>query len=620
MAEKKQKLFSDFVPVTTEEWEAKINADLKGRDYERALVWKTYEGFKIRPYYREENLKELDYLDTLPGEFPFVRGNKKTANDWLVRQNIFVTDFAEANKKALDILGKGVASLGFLFSDCNSITKADLAVLLKDICLEAAEINLVCPTDSSNCAKRFAEYVAEGRWDNKRVVASASIDPIGTFVLKGKLDKKAISRLKTVIDETALLPNFRIVGVHGKFFANSGSSIVQELAFSLAQGAGYLTQLTGAGMEIDQVANSIKFNFGIGNNYFMEIAKLRAARLLWAQIVKAYNPKSNDSAKMIAHSESIRFNKTVYDPYVNMLRTQTEAMSAALGGAHSITVLPFDAIYEETTEFSERIARNQQLLLKEETHLDKIVDPSAGSYYIENLTASLIDEAWKLFLSVQEKGGFIAAFSKGFIQTEIKEMAAKRDKNIALRRENILGTNQFPNFNEKIETKFDGSLFEAFDLSATDADVETLKPYRGAQPFEALRYTTDVYSKTHNRPVAFMLTIGNLNFRKTRAQFSCNFFAVAGFSVIDNNGFTTVEQGVAAAKAANADIVVVCSSDDEYAEIVPNVAAQLDDEILVVAGAPACKAELEEKGITNFIHVKSNILEELKSYQEKLGI
>lgn len=620
MADKEQKLFTDFKPVTTEEWEAKINADLKGRDYERALVWRTYEGFNVRPYYREENLKELNYLDTLPGEFPFVRGNKKNNNDWLVRQNIFVTNFETANKKALDILGKGVTSLGFLFDSCNKITRNDLDVLLKDICLEAAEINFVCPGDNSDCAEIFAQYVSEGTWDNDNVIASFAIDPIGTFVLKGKWNKNAISKLKPVLEKTKVLPNFRTIGVHGKFFANSGSSIVQELAFSLAQGAEYLTQLTDTGLNIDEVAKSIKFNFGIGNNYFMEIAKLRAARLLWAQIVKAYGPECDCSAKMIAHCETNRFNKTIYDPYVNMLRTQTESMSAVLGGAHSITVLPFNAIFEETTEFSERIARNQQALLKEESHLDKIADPSAGSYYIENLTASLANEAWSLFLEVQEKGGFISAFHEGFMQAEIKRVAAKRDKNIALRRENLLGTNQFPNFTEKIETEFDGALFLPVDLSEEGAEVETLKPYRGAQVFEELRYKTDVYSKKNKRPVAFMLTIGNLNFRKARAQFSCNFFAVAGFTVIDNNGFATVEEGVAEAKATKADIVVICSSDDEYAEIVPNVAKQLDNEIVVVAGAPACRAELEEKGITNFINVKSNILEELKAYQEKLNI
>lgn len=620
MTNKQQKLFTDFAPITTEEWEAKMIADLKGKDYERALVWKTYEGFNLRPYYRQENLEKLNYLDTLPGEFPFVRGNKKTGNDWLIRQNIFVSDFESANKKALEILGKGVSSIGFYFSNCEKINKNSLDILLKDICLEAAEINLVCPDDSGECAVVFAEYASESKWKNENIQASASIDPIGTFVLKGKLTRDVFSKLKPVIDKTKVLPQFRALGVHGKFFANSGSSVVQELAFSLAQGTEYLTQLTELGLTIDDVAKTIKFNFGIGNNYFMEIAKLRAARLLWAQIVKAYNPESDYPAKLITHSETNRYNLTIYDPHVNMLRTQTEAMSAALGGADSITVLPFNVIYEVPTVFSERIARNQQILLKEESYLDKVTDPAAGSYYIENLTDSLATQAWNLFLDIQEKGGFIAAFRQGFIQKEIKEMASKRDLNIALRRENLLGTNQFPNFTEKITREFDGSLFDPVDLSEEDADVETLKPYRAAQAFEALRYTTDIYSKTNKRPVVFMLTIGNLAMRKARAQFSCNFFAVAGFTVIDNNGFNTVNEGVSAAKSAKADIVVLCSSDEEYAELAPQAAELLVNEILVVAGAPACQKELEEKGITNFISVKSNILEELENYQVMLNI
>lgn len=620
MAEKYKKLFADFNPVSTEEWEAKINADLKGKDYERTLVWRTYEGFNVRPYYRQENLAGKEYLENLPGEFPFVRGNNKTNNDWFVRQNIFVSDFESANKKALSVLGKGATSLGFLFGDCAAVSEENLAVLLKGICLEAAEVNFVCPTDDTKLPELFVDYVSAGNWDNNNVVASAAIDPIGTFVLKGVLDNNALANLKTLVEKAKAVPNFRTIAVHGKFFANSGASIVQELAFALAQGAEYLSQLTDAGVSIDDAAKAIKFNMGVGNNYFMEIAKLRAGRLLWSKIVDAYSPASKEAAKMIVHSETNRYNKTIYDPYVNMLRTQTEAMSAALGGAHSVTVLPFDAVYEESTEFSERIARNQQILLKEESHFDKIADPSAGSYYIETLTESIADQAWKLFLEVEEKGGFVAAFKAGFIQSEIKAMAAQRDKRVAQRRDNILGTNQFPNFNEQLEAGFDGSVFEPVDLSVEGAEVETLKPYREAQAFEALRYTTDMYSKDNKRPLAFMLTMGNLAFRKARAQFSCNFFAVAGFEVTDNNGFATVEEGVAAAKAAGADIVVLCSSDDEYAEIAPKVAEQLDDEILVVAGAPKCMDELKEKGITNFIHVKSNILEELKGYQKKLNI
>lgn len=328
MTDKEQKLFNDFVPVTTEEWEAKINADLKGKDYERALVWKTWEGFSVRPYYRRENLESLNYLDTLPGEFPFVRGNNKTGNNWLIRQNIIVTDFESANKKALEILGKGVTSLGFYFSSCENITKESLGVLLKDICLEAAEINLVCPDDSGNCAEIFAAYVSEGKWSSENVVASASIDPIGTFTLKGKLATDAISNLKAVAEKTKVFPQFRVIGVHGKFFANSGSSIVQELAFSLAQGAEYLTQLTELGLNIDDVAKTIKFNFGIGNNYFMEIAKLRAARLLWAQIVKAYQPASDCAAKMIAHCETSRYNKTIKCTLKALLRTNRSRVAS----------------------------------------------------------------------------------------------------------------------------------------------------------------------------------------------------------------------------------------------------------------------------------------------------
>jgi methylmalonyl-CoA mutase len=324
---------------------------------------------------------------------------------------------------------------------------------------------------------------------------------------------------------------------------------------------------------------------------------------------------------MTIHAETGSWNKTVYDAYVNMLRTQTEAMSASIGGADSITVLPFNAAYEASNEFSDRIARNQQLLLKEESHISKIVDPAAGSYYIEELTAALAENAWKLFIDVQEKGGFIAALREGFIQAEVKKMAAKRDSNVATRRENLLGVNQFPNFTEKVESELDAAVFAPVDLTAEGAEIETLKPYRGAQAFEALRYKTDVYAKTNKRPLAFMLTIGNLAMRKARAQFACNFFAVAGFEVMDNNGFKTVEEGWEAAQKAGAAIVVICSSDDEYAEFAPAAFDAIGGKaIFVVAGAPACTDELKAKGITNFISVKSNLLAELKQYQSQLSI
>ncbi|RKD91892.1 methylmalonyl-CoA mutase small subunit [Mangrovibacterium diazotrophicum] len=624
MAEKYNKLFEEFPPVSSEDWKAKIVADLKGADFDRKLVWRTNEGFSVQPYYRQEDLATVDYLDTLPGEFPFVRGNKTNDNDWYVRQNIVVKDFAEANKKALDVLMKGVTSLGFVFNECNNVTKDDMAVLLKDICLESIEVNFVAKCYTAKIAEAFADYVLAGKWDPKEVVASVACDPFGNYLVYGRMKNGvdgSVEQVKHLIEKSAELPKYRVIAVNAKNFAAAGASAVQELAFALAQGAGYLTALTEAGLETKQVSKNVKFNFSVSANYFMEIAKFRAARMLWAQIVKAYGVSCNGCCKMNAYAETGTWNKTVYDPYVNMLRTQTEAMSAALGGVDSIAVLPFNAIYEDTTVFSDRIARNQQLLLKEESHFDKIVDPGAGSYYIEELTASIAEESWKLFLTVQEKGGFLAAAKEGFIQAEIKAMAQKREMNIATRRENVLGTNQFPNFTEKLEKDLDESVFGATDLTAEDAEIETLKPYRGAMAFEKLRVATDKFAKAGKRPLAFMLTIGNLAFRKARAQFACNFFAVAGYEVKDNNGFATVEEGVAAAKAAGAEIVVICSSDEEYADLAPAASDAMKGEgIFVVAGAPACMDDLKAKGIENFIHVKSNVLEDLKAYNAKLGI
>ena len=623
MAETTNRLFPEFPEVTTQQWEDRIIADLKGKDYEKALVWRTNEGISVKPYYRAENLEGLEFLDNSPGKFPFVRGNY-TENNWLVRQDIRVTDPVAANKKALEVLGKGVNSLGFIF-DCNSRTgAADLAVLLRDICLEAAEVNFTGPCNQDGIAQGFAELVRKGPWENGNVRASLNDDPLGQLLLKGKFsadDEEAVfGTLKRNITESADLPRFRTIGVNGKIYGNSGASVVQELGFSLAQGAEYMIRLTNAGLSAGQVASSIKFNLSIGNNYFMEIAKLRAGRLLWSQIVNAFSPEKECSARMIVHSENTRYNKTVYDAYTNLLRTQTEAMSAALGGAHSVTVLPFDAMYQDPTAFSERIARNQQILLKEESNIDKIADPAGGAYYIETLTASVAEQAWKLFLEIQDQGGFLAAVRSGFIQKQVGEMAARRDANIAQRRENLLGVNQFPNFGEVIEAELPDDVFTPCDRTAEGAEVETLKPYRGAAAFEALRYRTDRYAAKHGRPLAFMLTMGNLAMRKARAQFACNFFAVAGFEVMDNSGFNTVDEGLAAARAANAKIVVVCSSDEEYAGIVPEAAGKLNGEVLVVAGNPACKPDLEAIGVTNFVHVRSNLLIELKQYQGLLDI
>ena len=634
MADSKEKLFSDFSPVSTQEWMDKITVDLKGADFEKKLVWKTNEGFKVKPFYRQEDLEGLKTTEGLPGQYPYIRGIKKDDNTWFIRQDINVNDAAEANAKALDILNKGVDSLGFHIK-AKELNAEYLDTLLKDICCECVELNFsTCQRHTLQLAQLLVAYFQKKGYAPEKLKGSLNFDPISKMMQKGKDVSAVIATGKELVETLAAYPHFRCIAVNSVQLNNAGAYIYQELGYALAWGNEYLNQLVEAGVPAALAAKKIKFNFGISSNYFMEIAKFRAARMLWADIVKQYAPKclrtdcKNTGAdgtcycacKMVAHAETSNFNLTLFDAHVNLLRTQTEAMSAAIAGVNSITVSPFDKAYQTPDDFSERIARNQQLLLKEESHLNRIVDPAAGSYYIENLIVAIAKQAWDLFLSVEEAGGMLQAVKAGSIQEAVNQSNKARHEAVSKRKEILLGTNQYPNFNELAGDKrpLDGCKKcgcggEAHEEEGTLAKLETA---RAASEFEALRLETENSGK---RPKAFMLTIGNLAMRQARAQFSCNFLACAGYQVIDNLGFASVEEGIEAAMKAQADIVVICSSDDEYAEYaIPAFKALNGRAMFIVAGAPACMEELKAAGIENFIHVRCNVLETLREYNSKL--
>ena len=608
-----ENLFNEFSPITTVAWEEIINKDLKGADYDKKLIWKTIEGFNVRPYYRAEDLQHLDYINkNNVAEFPFVRSTK-TENNWKIRQDIFVSNVEEVNKLAVSNIKNGVNSIGFLLY--NDVSESQFDTLLKDIDLEKIEINFLCHSLTDKYVEFLLKYCKKNNIDTNKVTGSNNFDPLGHLILSGVVpcsesNNSVIEEMKKFKNE---LPNFKIISINAGYFNNAGGSIVEELAFGLSMASQYLDKLTDTGNSIDEITKRIRFNFSTGSNYFMEIAKLRAARYLWAKIVEAYNPKDKNSTKINIHSETSFWNKTVYDPYVNMLRVTTEAMSAVLGGTDSLTVYSFDSAYNcNPSDFAYRIAKNVQLIIKEEAHFGKVIDPAAGSYYIENLTNSLIEESWKLFLEVEDMGGFFAAFKTEFIQNKIEETSKLRDKNIATRKEILLGTNQYPNFNEVLKNT---------ELCNCDCDVDgekiakPIKYYRAAEQFEKLRLSVDKFEK---RPVAFMLTIGNLNMRKARSQFACNFFACAGFEVIDNNGFENITEGIKESENKKADIIVLCSSDEEYENYAIEL-KQTTNKIIVIAGNPECKATLEKNGITNFISIKSNVLEELKGYVKILN-
>ena len=612
MAEKKEKLFDQFPGVSYEEWRAKVEADLKGADFNKKLVWRTNEGFNVEPIYRAEDIAGLKTTESLPGQFPYVRGTR-TDNDWLCRQNIIADSAAEANATALGVLNKGINSLGFEVAD-----PADVAVLLKDITLSAVEINLdCCPSKAVAVAKALVEYIKkEGAEETFR--GSVNYNPFRRALRHGSTADLAAVTAEAceLLDVVKDVPGLRCLSVSSVILGNAGAFIYQELGYALSWGAAWMTTLTEAGRKACEVASRIKFDMCVSSNFFMEIAKFRAARMLWAQIVEQYKPCNLDVAKMMVHAMTSRFNQTIYDAHVNLLRSQTETFSACVAGVDSITVTPFDAPYQTPDAFSERIARNQQFLLKEESHMDKVVDPAGGSYYVETLTVSLAREAWKLFLEVEDKGGFFAAVNEGLVQDAVNESCKKRHTDVARRKEILLGTNQYPNINEFAADKIKNTGCKCCCGGGAEKGEHALIGKRAATDFEALRLATEAAS---NRPKVFMLTIGNLAMRLARAQFSTNFFGCAGYEIIDNLGFNTVEEGVDAALAKGADIVVLCSSDDEYAELAPKAFKYLDGRAeFVVAGAPACMEDLKAAGIENYVHVRCNVLETLQAFNAKL--
>ena len=631
MSDQKEKLFTDFPPVSTEEWMEVITKDLKGADFQKRLVWKTNEGFNVNPFYRAENIEGFLSAGNLPGQFPYVRSTRKD-NVWYVRQDIDVKDYAEANKKALLLLEKGVTSLGFHLPK-NNLSAENLELLLKDIAPDKVELNFkTCISKTHELARLVVAYITSQNLDLLKCFGSIEYDPFRKILKKGVDVPNWMDDAADMVKITAPLPRYRSISITGNLLNDAGAYSYQELGFSLSYGNQLLSALIGKGLAPSLVAKKIKFELGVGPNYFMEIAKFRAGRWLWAEVVNAYKPPCPPyiecenttadgtclcAAKMNIHASTSRFNQSLYDPYVNLLRTQTEAMSATIGAVDSLTVRPFDEAFETPTEFAERIAVNQQLLLKEEAHFDKVTDPSSGSYYIETLTVSLAEQAWKLFLETEEKG-FYETLKTGAVQDAIAASSDARFNAVANRKEILLGTNQYPNFTETMAEKLTDP--QDHSCGCGTGDKTALKPLavrRLAEPFNTLRLATETSGKT---PKVFMLTIGNLAMRLARSQFSSNFFSCAGYRIMDNNGFPTVEDGVTAARNAGADVVVLCSSDDEYVELAPKAFDLLKGgkEILVIAGAPACMDDLKAHGIEHFIHVRSNVYETLKGFNERL--
>jgi len=609
MKEEVQKqLFADFPEITTKAWEEKIKADLKGADYEKKLVWKTDEGIHVKPYYRQEDLVSLAYLDHLDQ----LRSPGSAPNSWIICQDIYASgDTKEINQRILSALKGGAQAIRIHLDRCPVQDIKILESMLEGIPLGETEIHFEGCLCADSLYDMLCELATSRSVNTAHLRGTLGADPLGKMVRLGFPIASMENIGKLVQKVTDGSPELRIVEVNGALIQNAGSTLIEELAFGMGMASEYMAILSEQGIDPTVAQDSLQLSLAAGSNYFMEIAKLRAARILWAKIGKAYGIDPSKCLIRI-HSTSSQWNMTLFDPYLNILRGTTEAMSAITGGADMLSVLPFDHPYGESTQFSDRIARNVQIILREEAYFDRVADPAAGSYYLESLTDSIAEKAWELFCKV-ESGGFRKSFESGWIQDMVLKSRNKKITKVSGGRGKVLGTNAFPNFNESILN----SIKISEEADEVEGSLKPLSPFRVASLFEELRLQTEQSGK---RPRVLLFKYGNPAWVTARAAFSGNFFACSGYEILDQPAFLSAEKGIQAAVDSAADLVVLCSSDDAYAELAPLVYDALKDKSLVViAGYPAEDIEsLKKAGIKHFIHVKSNLLETLKEFNSIL--
>jgi len=576
MANSNSNLLEEFPPVTTQAWEDAIAKDLKGADYDKKLIWRTVAGMAARPYYRAEDTAGLDWARTTPGVFPYVRGTRAEAG-WRIREVIDLPDALAANRAARAAVAAGAEEISFGKITVGNVS--DVAILLTD--LDSVPVLLACP--DGRFMRRLLAHL---------VKAQRTAPVATTFEPLSDIDCAVQTALSAPPGMTPFM-------INDARLEDAYATAAQEIGFALANGVDYLAAMTERGVNAARAASLVHFGFGIGANFFFEIAKLRALRMLWARVVESFGAPAEACKARIA-ARTARWNKTVYDPHMNVLRATTEAIAAVLGGADSVSVAAFDECYRRPDEASRRLARNTQILLKHEAMLAQVADPGGGAYAIEAITAFLAEEGWKIMQEVESRGGYRQA--KEWIGEKIEQSVTDRESSVGDRRRIFVGTNQFANPAERALERIEPVRFAA--------------GRRATRFYEELRLRTERSGKT---PRILLAEIGDTKMRAARSSFAANFFACAGFAV-------PVQRFAAAGEiaAAEGDAIVLCSSDREYAalvaELIPKLKAAGRSTPVIVAGNPENTEGLRAAGVADFIHVRSNPLEVLAEWQKRLGV
>ena len=693
-----------FAAPTPDAWKAEVEKALKGAPFDKKMLTKTHEGITLRPLYSRHDWSSEGDPSGFPGAMPFTRGSTAAGNrigDWEVRQAFSYPDPGKANEIVLNELSRGVGGVVLVFdraaragldgdqgegaglAGADGImvySVEDLDRLLIGVDLEHVGVTLDAGGQFLPAAALLAALWRRRRIDPVAARGAFNADPLAALAAGGRLGQPvadALSNLAALAKfSQATYPGVTAVGVDTTVYHNAGATESQDLAASMATALAYLKAMTAAGLGVDHACRQIVFTYAVPCDQFLAIAKLRAARKLWARIAEACGA-SEPARAMRLHAVTASRMMTRRDPWVNMLRTTVACFAAAVGGADAITVQPFDAALGLTDELGRRVARNTHVVLAEESNIAKVVDPAGGSWYVESRTDDLAKAAWAEFQAIEKAGGIVAVLQDGSFAKKIAAAFAVREANIAKRREPLTGVSEFPNVIETpVETaapdlaslrraagdrlkavrgkdanavtkalaalKAAGSEARpaaavaaaeagatigglAGALAGAAVSIEPLAPHRLSEAFEALRDASDGYmTKSGARPKIFLANLGTIAQHTGRATFAKNYFETAGIEAVSNQGFTDAASCADAFKASGSKVAILCSADPIYEQMVPEVAPALKAagcDFLFLAGNPGDKRDLYTgAGVDDFIALGGDVLQTTRSTLARLGV
>jgi methylmalonyl-CoA mutase len=691
-------LWDDFPPTSYAAWRALAEADLEGAPFEQKLVTHTYEGIDLQPVYTARDWPSADDPAGFPGLPPFVRGAQPLGavqTGWDLRQEHAHPDLATTNEAICDDLHGGVTSLLLRLDfaarnglDPDEPAAAELAgrdgvmayhVDDLDATLAGVPLDRIAMTLEAGAAFLPAASLLAALWRRRGVGSEQAqgafnADPLAVLARDGQLPvppAAALSQLAALAAWTAKgYPHVTAVRVGTAPYHHAGATGAQDLAFGMATAVEYLRAMAGVGLDADSAARQVLFSISVGTHHFLALAKLRAARRLWSRVVEACGGSAAAGA-MRLHCRVSKRVLTLRDPYLNLLRNTVACFAAGLGGANAITSVPFDAAIGLPDAFSRRVARNTVLVLQEEAHLHRVIDPAGGSWYLEWLTEQVAQKAWAIFQEIEGQGGMLRALKDGWVARQIDSAFTPRAKDLARRKQGITGVSEFPNSGERplvrpapdraalreaaaqrlasarrfpvasrnaaggppIATVVSaaeqgasiGGLARMLGFHARPTFIGPLTPHPFAQPFEELRDASDAWQVEHGRrPRVFLANMGSVAHHTARAIFAKNFFEAGGFEVIGNDGFRDADTAAKAHRDSGATVAVICSSDKLYAEVVPLLAPKLKAagaRSVVLAGNPGGnEAAWRAAGVDRFIFMKCDVLVTLRDMLRAEGV